>query len=81
MPIECLYSFRDLYAAAYKRQPEHEELQSLYSLPQGEKNAVVKGWAQLAGWEVKERNGAHGITYVAFAPSFFTEGAVAANKH
>jgi hypothetical protein len=70
MAIECAYSFRDLYTAAHKREPGQKELQSLYALPQSEKNAVIKRWAQLAGWEVKERIGVGGIIYTAFAPSF-----------
>jgi len=70
MAIECSYSFRDLYVAAHKKEPEPGELPALYALLQEERNNIVRGWARQAGWEVKERHANDGVTYLAFAPSF-----------
>ncbi len=70
MAIECTYSFRDLYLAAYGHEPKDKELKDLYSLPQEKINETVKDWAELAGWETKERKGTNRTNYLAFAPSF-----------
>jgi hypothetical protein len=70
MCIECAYSFADLFKAAVKREPASEELKSLYALPQTVRNEKVKEWAEIAGWETRERTGSDGKIYVAFAPNF-----------
>lgn len=72
MAIECAYSFSDLFLAANKKSPTSEELDVLYALPQNERNKTVKIWAQIAGWEIKERLGHDGQIYFAFAPTFKT---------
>ncbi len=70
MAIECAYSFRDLFNAAYGREPNDGELQRFYSFSQEERNKTVKRWAQKANWEVAERIGSDGVVYLAFAPNF-----------
>lgn len=70
MAIECAFSFRDLFIAAYGREPDGRELQLLYALSQEERNKTVKRWAKKADWEVTERTGSDGVTYLAFAPNF-----------
>lgn len=70
MGPECKYSFKDLYAAAYNKQPTADELQGLYALPQEIRNGIVKQWAEKAGWGVEDRLGTDGVNYTAFCPTF-----------
>ncbi len=70
MPIECAYSFKDLFVAAHSIEPNEAELLALYDLPQEERNEVVSQWAEKAGWQVRQRTGSDGKEYLAFAPKF-----------
>jgi hypothetical protein len=70
MGIECAYSFTDLYQAAFGRLPSREEMVAFGSVNQESRNAQVREWARIAGWETKDKNGSDGRVYTAFAPSF-----------
>lgn len=70
MSIECAYSFKDLFEAAFHREPTEDELGNLYALPQSQRNRQVREWAALAQWETRERVGFDGQDYIAFAPKF-----------
>lgn len=69
MGIECAYSFKDLYLAAFGHEPKVDELLNLYALPQAKKNAVVAKWTKKAGWATSVRLGTDGVEYLAFYPS------------
>ena len=68
MSSHCDYSFADLYRAAYGREPDARELAELFGRSRAEINAVVKGWAEQAGWRTREVIGSDGATYVAYWP-------------
>lgn len=70
MGTECDYSFYDLFAAAYRRQPTIEEIAHFTNLSQEKKNILIKTWAQEAAWETDDRLAADGQIYTAFAPTF-----------
>lgn len=73
MGIECNYSFFDLFRAAFKREPTIEEIAQFENLDQESKNKQVKGWAEKAVWQTKDKIGSDGKTYTAFAPTFNEE--------
>ena len=70
MAIECAYSFTDLFRAAFKREPTIEETAHFTNLSQEGKNKLVKEWAKQAAWETQDKQGADGVVYTAFAPTF-----------
>ncbi len=70
MAIECVFSFNDLYKAAFGKQPGELELKSFTSLNQKQRNGLVEKWARQAGWQTKEKLGSDGKIYLAFAPKF-----------
>jgi hypothetical protein len=68
MGIECAYSFNDLHLAANGKGLSAQESESFLLLDQNERNALVKQWAELAGWLVEDRVGSDGLVYTAFWP-------------
>lgn len=68
MKLECAYSFADLYIAAHDKPPERAELDALYAHSQADRNALVRAWANRAGWGVEDRVGTDGVIYTAFCP-------------
>ena len=75
----CHYSFRDLFRAAHRTNgvggdgsgddEEEAAVQALYAMSQGERNALVKAWADAAGWFTEEQVGHDGATaFTAFSP-------------
>lgn len=68
MTNNCLYSFADLFEAAFERKADSTELASLYSLPQEERNRLVSVWAAEAGWLTKDVRGTDGVIYTSFWP-------------
>ena len=76
----CHYSFRDLFRAAHRTNgiggdgvggdgEEEAAVQALYAMSQGERNALVKAWADSAGWFTEEQVGHDGATaFTAFSP-------------
>jgi hypothetical protein len=69
MPSSCLFSFDDLYRAAFGRSLSDRERQELYALPQAQRNAQVGEWAKRARWRVADRRGTDGVEYRAFWPA------------
>ncbi len=70
MPIECAYSFKDLYKAAFSQEISEEKWVQFGKISQDERNKLVRRWAQKAGWEIKDKPGTDGLTYTAFCPRF-----------
>ena len=68
--LECAYSFRDLFQAAFGREAKPEEMDEFSHLTQEEKNQKVKEWAKLADWNTLDKVGADGQTYTAFYPKW-----------
>ena len=61
----CKYSFKDLIKAAGKK---NDILITIYSLPQTQKNAVVKELCYIANWYYEDVETENGETYTAFSP-------------
>lgn len=76
MSPECPYSFYDLFHAAYQRQPSIEEIAHFENVSQDGKNELIKQWAEVAGWEIQDRQGEDSVVYTAFAPTFNPEGEI-----
>ncbi len=70
MPIECAYSFRDLYFAAFGKQLSKEQIIKFERISQTDRNKLVKDWAKKAAWETKDKPGSDGLIYTAFCPRF-----------
>lgn len=70
MAIECAYSFTDLYRAAFGREPDAIAMAEFGRSSRQQRNTLVTRWAQLAGWETKDKVGSDGQVYTAFAPKF-----------
>ena len=68
MPNNCLYSFADLFEAAFERKPDRTELASLNGLSQTERNRLVSVWAARAEWLTKDVRGTDGVVYTSFWP-------------
>lgn len=68
MGIECDYSFKDLYFAAFGEAPTQDEMVEFLRLDQDVRNERVKLWAEKAGWGTDDRVGTDGPVYTAFCP-------------
>ena len=66
--LPCKYSFKDLISAANGKPVDNLFIDSLYKLPQTDRNKMVKELCHLAGWYFEDVKGSDGIIYTAFSP-------------
>ena len=65
----CVYSFADLYRAAFGKTPEPKFMLRLFSKSREDINRTVAEWANAAGWQTQSKKGPDGQVYLAFGPS------------
>ncbi|MEX0930276.1 MAG: hypothetical protein WDZ79_01215 [Candidatus Paceibacterota bacterium] len=76
MAPECDYSYHDLYAAAFGKDPEPGDLVALKNMPHPTRENVIRNWIERAGWISKEVRGEDGKVYTMFAPPGDTSSAM-----
>ncbi len=70
MPIECAYSFKDLYFVAFGKQPSKHQMAEFGRISLAKRQKLVNTWTVKAGWETKDQRGSDGLIYTAFCPKF-----------
>ncbi|MEX0672705.1 MAG: hypothetical protein WDZ82_01145 [Candidatus Paceibacterota bacterium] len=68
MALECNYSYKDLYKAAFGKEPTFADLKVLKNLPYPTRERVVQNWIERAGWISKTVHSDDGKSYRMFKP-------------